>query len=249
MSKVKIFQDLINALQSLRPGDKNALDLLRKQAEMVIRRVCGDQSPYLPKLALIHYYTPFSTEYNPERWQSGTAQLLNLLTTVVKEIETFDTDGSPNASAGPIDYVRRICERFHIVSRQLLERHDGRPTLEIENEYDVQDLMHALLRLFFDDIRPEEWTPSYVGGSSRMDFLIKEENLVLETKKSRKSMTAKVLGDELIIDIQRYKQHPNCKTLICFVYDPDGWIANPVGIEKDLSRRDENLNILVLIVP
>ena len=27
----------------------------------------------------------------------------------------------------------------------------------------------------FDDIRPEEYTPSYAGGSSRIDFLLKDE--------------------------------------------------------------------------
>jgi hypothetical protein len=26
----------------------------------------------------------------------------------------------------------------------------------------------------FDDIRPEEYTPSYAGGSSRIDFLLED---------------------------------------------------------------------------
>ena len=50
----------------------------------------------------------------------------------------------------------RLCDRFHIVAKQLTRRSEGRSTIVISDEYDVQDLMHALLRLFFDDVRPEE---------------------------------------------------------------------------------------------
>lgn len=46
-------------------------------------------------------------------------------------------------------------------------------------------------------------------------------------------MTAKKLGGKLIIDRARYEKHPDCKTLVCFVYDPGGRIENPVGIERD----------------
>ena len=42
----------------------------------------------------------------------------------------------------------------------------------MEDEYDVQDLFHALLTIYFEDIRKEEWSPSYAGGASRMDFLL-----------------------------------------------------------------------------
>jgi hypothetical protein len=60
--------------------------------------------------------------------------------------------------------------RWVAMDREGGDRHDGRPTLGVGDEYDVQDLLHALLRLFFDDIRPEERTPSYAGESTRMDF-------------------------------------------------------------------------------
>jgi len=44
--------------------------------------------------------------------------------------------------------------------------------LEIRDEYDVQNLLHAILKLHFEDIRPEEWAPSYAASSKRMDFLL-----------------------------------------------------------------------------
>ena len=76
-----------------------------------------------------------------------------------------------------------LCKRFHLVARKLQDRHAGRSTLVIEDEYDVQDLFGSLLRLDFDDIRKEEWTPSYAGKSARVDFLLKRENIVIEIKR------------------------------------------------------------------
>jgi hypothetical protein len=113
----------------------------------------------------------------------------------------------------------------------------------------VQDLLHALLLIDFDDIRPEEWTPSYAGSSSRMDFLLKNEQIVIEAKKTRKGLGAKEVGEQLIVDIQKYQAHPDCKTLICFVYDPEGRIPNPKGIENDLNCTEDDLTVKVIITP
>ena len=56
-------------------------------------------------------------------------------------------------------------------------------------------------QLHFDDIRPEEWTPSYAGSSARMDFLLKKEQIVLEIKKTRKGLVAKEAGEQLIVEL------------------------------------------------
>jgi hypothetical protein len=53
----------------------------------------------------------------------------------------------------------------------------------------------------------------------------------------------------LIQDIARYEAHPDCQRLICFVYDPEGRLANPRGLEKDLSREgDDRLSVSVIVV-
>lgn len=124
-----------------------------------------------------------------------------------------------------------------------------RSTLVVEDEYDVQDLVHALLRIHFDDIRPEEWTPSYAGGSSRMDFLLKNEQIVIEVKKTRTTLSDIDIGGQLIEDIERYKRHPDCKTLFCFIYDPEGRIGNPRGLENDLSAIKDGVKIEVVVFP
>ena len=103
--------------------------------------------------------------------------------------------------------------------------------------------------MHFDDIRAEEWTPSYAGAASRIDFLLPEAEVVIELKMTRQSLSAKQVGEQLIVDIARYRSHPQCKTLFCIVYDPSGRIANPRGVENDLNREDGEMTVKVMIVP
>jgi hypothetical protein len=145
--------------------------------------------------------------------------------------------------------IINILTNFHRAARQLLIRHSNRTTLEISDEYDVQDLLHSFLKLNFDDVRAEETTPSYAGGSSRIDFLLNEQKIAIEVKKTRDSLKDKEVGDELLIDIMRYESHPKVKTLFCFVYDPESKIRNPAGLENDLSKKHNNLEVQLIICP
>lgn len=145
--------------------------------------------------------------------------------------------------------LNTVMEKFHSVTMQLRKRYSGRATLDVNDEYDVQDLFHSLLKLYFKDVRPEEWNPSYAGGSSRSDFLLPEINTIIEVKKTRQSMTDRNLGEQLLIDIAKYKKHPQCNSLVCFVYDPEGRISNPRGIENDLNGCDPDIDVRTIIVP
>lgn len=145
--------------------------------------------------------------------------------------------------------LTNLFNKFHSIVKQLGNRYNGRNTLDINDEYDVQDLLHSLLKLYFSDIRAEEWTPSYGGGSSRMDFLLKEEKIVIEVKKTRKGLSDKELGKQLIEDKEKYKVHPDCKKLICFTYDPDGRIVNPKGIQNDLNKQEPEFEVEIIIKP
>lgn len=149
-----------------------------------------------------------------------------------------------------LDKIKALCDRFHSVSSQLRNRHSNKPTLEIEDEYDVQDLFHALLKIYFDDIRKEECVPSYAGSSSRADFLLKREKLVIEVKKTSIKLKDKELGEQLILDVAKYKSHPDCKTLVCFIYDPEGRISNPTGLITDITEQSsKELSVVVVIKP
>jgi hypothetical protein len=187
-------------------------------------------------------FTEMLARQDRDDWFSGDPRIKNVT-------DQFIT--TPNVGTLPqrTNAIELLCSRFHEIAKQLRKRHDERPTLDVINEYDVQDLLHALLRIFFDDIRPEEWTPSYAGKSSRMDFVLPTEEVVVEVKMTRPGLGTKELGDQLITDITRYRTHASCKRLICFVYDPEGRVANPRGIERDLSGDRGDLEIIVIIAP
>ncbi len=114
-------------------------------------------------------------------------------------------------------------------------RRKGAHSLSFDSEYDIQDLLHSLLRPWVADIRPEEFTPSYAGTSTRMDFLLPAHNLVIEVKIVRDRTHGKKIGDELIIDIEHYRRHPECKKLWCAIYDPKNFLQNSEGLKMDLE--------------
>ena len=146
------------------------------------------------------------------------------------------------------EVIETIFSKFGDVVTQLRIRHDDRETLDVQDEHDAQDLLHSLLRLYFDDIRPETWNPSYAGSSTRSDFLLKDEKIIIEVKHTRKGLTNKKLKEELIVDKEQYKQNEDCKTLYCFVYDPDKRVDNPRGFEKDISEKSDEFVCKVIII-
>jgi len=150
----------------------------------------------------------------------------------------------------PLLRIRKTLVRFHLAANQLRRRRRNKMPYFISDEYDVQNLLHALLRLDFDDIRKEEWTPSYAGGASRIDLVLKSERISIEIKKTSESLKEDQIGKQLIIDVAKYKEYPGITTLVCFIYDPEQWIENPEGLEKDLRRLStEELNVEAFICP
>lgn len=139
-----------------------------------------------------------------------------------------------------------FCRYVHQLKRK---RHNGRECF-LSDEYDVQDLLHAVLKLHFDDVRPEVWTPQYAGSSNRMDFFINDCQIAIEVKYSKDNHTEKQIGDELLIDIAKYSEYPNCSSLYCFVYDPDYCISNPKSLENDLPQKStDTFRVKVFVRP
>ena len=145
--------------------------------------------------------------------------------------------------------ITRVLRNFDRVARQLRRRRADRPSFDITDEYDAQDLLHAVLKAYFEDVRPEEQTPSHAGAGSRMDFLLKAEQAVVELKFATAKLRDRQIGEELIVDIKRYQAHPDCKALYCLVYDPQNHVKNPVGLERDLSRKHDGMSVTVVVVP
>jgi HD superfamily phosphodiesterase len=157
--------------------------------------------------------------------------------------------GQAPRTADPLERIRHICLHFHAIVRQMRQRHDARPTLDVEDVHDVRDLLHALLCLEFEDIRTEQVAPTYAGGQGRTDLLIERERIAVTAKKTRQGFGAKEIADEVTLDVQRYAAHPDCATVFCFVYDPEGRIGNPRKLESELKSERDGRSLVVLIAP
>ncbi len=227
----------------------------KDEADDTVKLIFGDKSSY---------YTNFHEVLNPSFCGSisfGTHEHIDYRAIYQRRLDSLDSklgslqnvvdlsEDNNQSQRSSVQTIMCVLERFHRFARQLKVRHQARPTITINDEYDVQDLVHAILIMFFNDVRAEECTPSYAGGASRIDFLIKSENIGIEIKKTRPNLRDKELGEQLIIDKERYKSHHNCKTLICFVYDPEELIINPEGLVSDLAEENEEMSVFVVISP
>lgn len=195
--------------------------------------------------------SPFSTEEEYQKmYDEKMKSAIIILESTVWKLQEFPEENIDNKILQPVDTIEtisKLCRNFHLFIAELWKRYDSRASIIID-EYDVQDLFRALLYLHFTDIRPEEWTPSYAGSSSRTDFLLKNEKIIIEIKMTRKWLTTKKTKEQLIIDKANYQSHPDCEYLVCFVYDPERKISNPVWFENDLSN-DKELKTIVIVTP
>lgn len=211
-----------------------------------------------PKLrslcSLNRYFMSFFKDGKDEAWAYGeanfglcersTAEKSHLIASILLDfragaLRTANSVGIVPFAGEHLDAVKVVLtlgERFLYVERELAHRHGNRATLEVKDEYDSQDLLRALLALFFDDVRPEDYVAQYAGASSRIDFIVPEFELAIELKFARDSMDKKQLGDELLVDRQRYDQRKDVRHLVCLVFDHGGILRNPRGLEKDLSK-------------
>lgn len=143
---------------------------------------------------------------------------------------------SPADDAGFTNALN-TCNRFGDVARQLRSHRKNHSPLLLKDEYDVQYLLHALLKLHFDDVRPEERTQSYAGSSASADFVLPDIKVVIEVKFVRDSKDTKQIGKEIIEDIPHYEKHSDCERMFVLIYDPERVLKNPVGWKNDLEKQ------------
>ena len=155
----------------------------------------------------------------------------------------------PKSDEDPVSLIRKICLRFHSVVRQLRLRKDYRPTLEVEDDYDLQDLFCALLKVEFDEVATEEWIPAYADGAPRTTFFVNKDQIAILTRKTRPGLTTKELADQVTADAAYYQAQGRCSTLLCFMYDPEGRIGSPKRLETTLTSVNEHYRVEVLVAP
>lgn len=170
---------------------------------------------------------------------------------IVSAVGAAPPQAAPPVAATGEDRLQELLallRRFPQFAMQLERPQRERAALTIGDEYDVQHLVKSILLLFTDDVRAEEWTPSWAGASARMDFLLKRERIAVEIKKTRGGLGPRKLGEELSTDGAHYKGHSDVDVLVCFVYDPENVVTNPRGFEDDVtSLTSESLRVVAIV--
>ena len=182
-------------------------------------------------------------------------QILNSLKSLKQNIEstiefTIDDTDEENLETNnsEIKVLSRICDKFTTVSKELIDYRYGngkRSTITMNDEYDVQDLFRSLLHLHFDEVIPEEYSASYAGGKSRIDFNLPNEKIIIEIKLASKTIGDKKIGEQLAIDYTRYQGKDNWEHLFCFVYDPNKNIRYAKTLKKQLETAHPKMTVVI----
>jgi REase_DpnII-MboI len=247
------FDEYLEDIDSLR--DLNSLSSYFKAWHTKVMRsieeVCGDNSEYAQSFMKIQYRGNKDRApelLNKKAFQAGLDEAKLLISKIIRFVEAENLS-SENPHQNDVQVVLNLCRRFPRVIRQITTKYRDRKVDDIKDEYDVQHFFHSLLISQFDDIRPEDVSSNYGGASSRVDFLLKHQGIVVEIKKTGRNLRGKEIGEQLMIDTRRYGSNQEFKTLICFVYDPELLIANPAGLISDLDGMHDGIDVKVVISP
>jgi predicted nucleotide-binding protein len=91
MSNLELFEDLLQRAANLPEQDRNALNVFRSRASMLIRHVFGESSMYMRELNSISFESvAFPTlDGGSAKWQAGQRRLVKLCKTMVEELVVF----------------------------------------------------------------------------------------------------------------------------------------------------------------
>lgn len=106
--------------------------------------------------------------------------------------------------------------------------------IQINNEYDVQHMMYAVVKALYPSAR-REVNQDTGYGTVRYDIIIKEIDTVIEIKCTRKDHSDGKLCRELGEDGYFYK----CARLLIYVYDKQQKIKDVGNFKKALERTRE----------
>ncbi len=131
-------------------------------------------------------------------------------------------------------------------------RRQGKDTVEIKDEYDIQDFLYAMLRGAFPTLQYENPTKKTGLTSNIADFTIEDLGLFLEVKYIANQQGAKRAQKECKEDIISYGKQDTCNKIIFFIYDPNKCIANQyafsVGLGDKFSDGQKNVEIITKII-
>jgi REase_DpnII-MboI/Uncharacterized protein conserved in bacteria (DUF2321) len=148
----------------------------------------------------------------------------------------------PHKSFDPLVTLKTLLGRVPLVIRQLRWRQGDKPAFRVDDERDLEDLLRCLLPLQFDDVRLEGRTPSYSAGN-RTDVMLAREKIAVAAKLVRKALEEKELSRQCQEDAAYYRERGGVRSLVVFVYDPEGVVRDLPMLESVAGEDAEGLEV------
>jgi hypothetical protein len=127
---------------------------------------------------------------------------------------------NPQISDADVSKIVQVCTRLRHSAQSLSDRKRKKPRFVIADEYDVQDLLYAVLRAYLKQVISEEPFGKVANAASgRADLAIEKLGVLIEVKLARNAKDQRRILDDFGKDLNLYAKWPHLKHLICFIYN------------------------------
>lgn len=150
------------------------------------------------------------------------------------------------------EMVKDILKNFsNAIQKIIKNRRKDHPNFEIEDEYDVQDILYVILKSVFPNLRDEDAIGKVGAKTTKIDLIIREERILVEVKMIKdKDSNETHFIEQLKVDIESYHECKWLRKLFCFVYDPykkTRDISNFNDLNGERTKGEHNFNVEVIL--
>jgi len=148
---------------------------------------------------------------------------------------------APDPSISDTAMVLQICRRIQYSASILSNRpRKGKTPFLIEDEYDVQDLLQAVLKAYLKYFVQEDPLPKVAAAkSSRADISIEDLGILIEVKYVREPGDQKRIFEEYSEDLELYSKCSYLKTFIFLIYNSSK-LRDPEAFERLSGIQERN---------
>lgn len=202
-----------------------------------------------PQLGDIFHNGIFSSVHTGDIW----IHMSTLHSYVLSAIEKLDKGVIVRENVLPnLNLLTTILSTFPDAVSRLKYRRKSKNAIEINDEYDVQDILYIMLKGAFSTLQYEDPTSKEGLISTRADFVINDLNTYIETKYISVKGREKEIQDECMLDIQMYGAQQNCYKIVFFIYDPNKCIDNQFAFKGSLERNrsldGKEIEVITLVI-
>lgn len=136
-----------------------------------------------------------------------------------------------------VAWLELLLRRLPRVIQQMRSRHGTRPPFSVEDQYDLEDMVRALLPLHFDSLHLHSHTPRHAPGA-HTDLFLPGPKIALTIKLVRPPVALPTLASQIQEDRARWPRE-DCRLLVAFLHDPEAVLREPSVLEAAWSQGDE----------